>query len=117
MLLCVLGCIGCGGGDEDAVPKCDVLRDGVCDRVVECAPQQATTHASCLQRIQQTLSCESPRTVSATYDRCIQQVKSSACQVLFPTNPQTGQAALRMPADCTDVIQMLEPDAALAGSR
>jgi hypothetical protein len=115
IMLCVLGCIGCGD-DEDAAPQCNDLIDDVCDRVVECVPQQAATHAICVQRMQQTLSCESAKRVSATYYRCIQQIKADSCQVLFPTNPQTAGTALSLPADCTSAIQVFAPGAPLAGS-
>jgi hypothetical protein len=116
VMLCLLGCIGCGDDDGMAVQKCDDLFDDVCDRGVECVPQQTGTHASCVQQLQQILACESARTVSMTYDRCIQQVKGAGCQDLFPTAPQTGRAALSLPADCTGVIQMFEPGAPIARS-
>ena len=109
MVVCVLGCIGCGGGEETPAQKCEVLVNDVCDRGVECIPQ-AGTHAACVQALDQVLTCGTAKQVSMTYDRCIQQLKADSCQTLFPTDPQTGQVTLVLPTDCMGVILKLEPD-------
>lgn len=116
MVLCVLGCLGCGGGSETPVQKCDDLLSDLCDRGVQCVPQETGTHDSCVQQLQQQLSCGSAKKVSSTYDRCIQQIKQNSCQILFPTDPQTGQHTLSLPADCNGVIEMFEPGAPIGNS-
>jgi hypothetical protein len=96
----VLTMAACGGDDDGGsspVAKCDNLVDTVCDRTVECEPQVGT-HASCVQQVQQLISCGSAKGVSATYGRCIDQLQSDACAVLFPNHK------LELPADCNDVI-------------
>ena len=108
-IFCVLGCIGCGGGEETPVQKCDALINDVCDRAVQCIPQEAGTHANCVQALQQILSCGSAKRVSATYNRCIQQIQGDGCQILFPADPQSGGHSLDLPADCNGVILMFEP--------
>lgn len=89
--------------DPSPVEKCDDLVDVICDRGVVCLPG-AGSHASCVSEVQQVLPCGSARKVSASYDRCISQLQSASCPVLFPTNPQTGSPELKLPADCMAVI-------------
>jgi hypothetical protein len=115
IVLCVLGCIGCGD-DEQAIPQCNDLVDDLCTRIVQCAPQQAATQASCLLRLEQTLPCELAHRISATYDQCLQHIMTDSCQVLFPTDPFTTGAALSLPADCTGVVQIDGPGAPLGRS-
>jgi hypothetical protein len=100
-ILVALVLVGCGS--ESAVDKCDDLVDTVCDRAVSCQPAMGT-HAMCVAQIQTVLPCGQAKKVSATYDRCIDQLESSSCSVLFPTDPQTGEAELALPADCNSVI-------------
>lgn len=109
LMVCVLGYIGCGGGAETPVQKCDDLVSDVCDRAVQCSSQPPGTKADCVQAVQQVVSCGMAKKVGTTYDRCIQQIKGDSCQVLFPPDPQTGEITLELPADCNSVIQMFEP--------
>jgi hypothetical protein len=69
----------------------------VCDRTVECVPDFGT-HEQCVQPIRQIISCGSAKAIGATYDRCIDQLQSDSCPVLFPNDQ------LELPADCNDVI-------------
>lgn len=91
--------VGCGG--SSAVDKCDDLVNVVCDRTVECV--SGITHADCVAAVQQQLPCGSAKKVSASYDRCIDQLNNDSCQVLFPPD-QNGQPSLALPADCNAVI-------------
>lgn len=95
--------VGCGA--EGPVEKCDDLVDVVCDRGVECL---GVSHSECVQAIQGELACGRAKDVSATYDRCITQLESNSCSVLFPTDPQTGEPSIRLPADCMEVILVRE---------
>ena len=94
---------GCGGGDASPVEKCDDLLDLLCDRAVQCISNPGS-HASCVQELQQVIPCGTVKAVSASYDRCIDQVDSFACPVLFPFDPQTGGPTLELPADCMGVV-------------
>lgn len=114
-MLCILGWIGCGGGAATPVQRCDDLVNDICDRAVQCAPQQGT-HADCVQAVQQIVACGMAKKIGTSYDRCVQQIKADSCQILFPTNPNTGQMALSLPADCNGVIQSFEPGAPIASS-
>lgn len=96
----VLALAGCGA-DESAVEKCDDLVNVVCDRGVQCL---GGTQSECVQQVRQVLPCGSAKTVSASYDRCIDQLNADSCSVLFPPDPQTGQPSLTLPADCMSVI-------------
>jgi hypothetical protein len=58
----------------------------------------AGTHAQCVEEVQASLPCGSAKKVSASYSRCVSQMKSTSCAVLFPN----GQ--LDLPADCNMVI-------------
>jgi hypothetical protein len=42
--------------------------------------------------------------VSLSYDRCIDQLNEQSCRVLFPTDPDTGDQALELPAECNGVL-------------
>ena len=93
----------CGGGSS-AVDKCDDLVDVTCDRAVECIPSGGT-HAQCVEQVQAQLPCGSAKKVSASYSRCISQLKSTSCASLFPAGN------LQLPADCNGVIltERLDP--------
>jgi len=97
----VLVLVACGG-EKSPVEKCDDLVNVVCDRGVECIG--GSTHQECVQAVQQQLPCGSAKSVSASYNRCIDQLNNDSCQILFPTDPQTGQQSLVLPADCMSVI-------------
>lgn len=81
--------------------KCDDLVALLCDRALECVG--GGTHASCVQAVQGELSCGSVKAVSASYDRCMDQLATHSCGVLFPPD-STGQPTLRLPADCMSVV-------------
>lgn len=95
---------GCGT-EASAVDKCDDLVDVLCDRGVQCL---GFSRAECVQAVQSELPCGSAKQVSASYDRCIDQLEVNSCAVLFPVNPTTGQPQLRLPADCMQVILSLD---------
>ena len=92
--------LGCGM-ERSPVEKCDDLVDVLCDRGVQCL---GGTRAECVQAVQSQLPCGSAKAVSASYDRCIDQLQAASCASLFPPNPQSGQPELRLPADCMSVV-------------
>jgi hypothetical protein len=96
----ILVAVGCGT-EPSPVEKCDDLVDVLCDRGVQCLGGSRT---ECVQSVRTELPCGSARSVSASYDRCIEQLETVSCAVLFPTNPSTSQPELRLPADCMEVI-------------
>jgi hypothetical protein len=106
----VLGC----GSEPSPVEKCDALVDELCDRGVQCVPNSGT-HAQCVQTVETQLSCGSVKAVSPSYDRCMDQLQTFSCQVLFPVDPQTHMQMLVLPADCMSVVlsRTLDGDAAL----
>jgi hypothetical protein len=99
--MCLLGLLLAACGGNSAVDKCDDLVDVVCDRTVECV--SGITKTDCVQAVQQQLPCGSAKKVSASYDRCMDQLNSDSCDVLFPPD-QNGQPSLTLPADCNSVI-------------
>lgn len=94
--------MACGGTDSSPVDKCDDLVDLLCDRALECVAG-AGTHPMCVQELQGEIPCGSVKAVSASYDRCMDQLASHSCGTLFPTD-STGAPTLRLPADCTSVV-------------
>lgn len=102
-----IGLAACGT-EKTAVEKCDDLVDVLCDRGVQCL---GGSHAECVQSVRTELPCGSAKSVSASYDRCVDQLQTNSCPVLFPTNPQTGQPEIRLPADCMQVILTREAPA------
>lgn len=102
-ILCVSLLVACGS-EPSPVEKCDDLVDLVCDRAVQCIPSEVGTHVTCVQQLQQVLPCGSVKAVSASYDRCMDQLAADSCAVLFPIDPQTGGPMLKLPADCQSVV-------------
>ena len=90
---------GCGT-ERSPVEKCDDLLDTLCDRGVQCL---GGAHADCVQAFRTELACGSVKAVSASYDRCIDQLQAGSCSFLFPLDPQ-GQPSLQLPADCKGVV-------------
>jgi hypothetical protein len=89
------------GTEPSPVEKCDDLVDILCDRGVQC---EGGSHAECVQAVKTQLPCGSAKSVSSSYDRCIDQLQTSSCNVLFGTNSTTGELELHLPADCNSVI-------------
>jgi hypothetical protein len=89
--------------EPSPVEQCDDLVDVLCDRGVQCL---GGSHRECVQAVQTELACGAAKAVSASYDRCVDQLQSNSCTALFPVNPQTGEPLLRLPADCMQVILM-----------
>src|SRR5688500_8632799 len=87
--------VACGGGGRSPVERCDDLVDVLCDRAVECI-SGAGTHATCVQELQGALACGSVKAVSASYDRCMDQLATHTCGVLFPLD-SAGEPSLRLP--------------------
>jgi hypothetical protein len=105
-ILCVVCFVGaCSASEKSPVAKCDDLVDDVCNRAIECLGAATVgSHSACVQQIHQALPCGSAKGVSASYDRCINQINTDSCPVLFPPDPQTGNPMLMLPADCKAVI-------------
>ena len=94
--------MACGNGEPSPVERCDELVDLLCDRALQCVAG-AGTHATCVQALQGELPCGSVKAVSASYDRCMDQLATHSCGVLFPPDLM-GQPSLRLPADCMSVV-------------
>jgi hypothetical protein len=103
----MLGLAACGT-EPSPVEKCDDLVDVLCDRGVQCVGGR---HSECVQAVKTELPCGSAKAVSASYDRCLDQLQSASCNVLFGTNPTTGGPEIRLPADCTSVILLFDTPA------
>lgn len=104
VVLAVLGCVGCGG-DKSPGEKCEDLINLTCDRAVECLPGVSGMHAACVQAVEQAgLSCSATKSVKPSYDRCIDQLNEQSCRMLFPTDPDTGDQTIALPAECSGVL-------------
>lgn len=102
----------CGASEPSPVEKCDDLVDLLCDRAVQCFPN-AGSHATCIQELNQEIPCGSVKQVSASYERCMDQLAATSCPVLFPTDAQ-GQPTVELPADCMSVVLYRELGGALS---
>jgi len=102
MVLAVLCCIGCG--DKSPKEKCADLIDVVCDRGVECIAGAAGMHDECVHAVEGALPCGNIKSVTATYDHCIDLLNEQSCGTLFPTDPATGAQTLKLPAECSGVL-------------
>jgi hypothetical protein len=88
--------------EPSPVEKCDDLVDVLCTRATQCVA--GTTHTECVQAVKTGLPCGSAKDVTSSYDRCIDQLNGASCNVLFSTNPTTGELQLQLPADCKGTI-------------
>ncbi len=102
VVLAVLGCVGCG--DKSPKDKCEDLIDAVCDRGVECITGAAGMHDECVHAVEGDLPCGDVKSVTSSYDRCIDQLNEQSCQTLFPRDPDTGDQALVLPTECSGVL-------------
>jgi hypothetical protein len=99
--------VGCGGDarEKSPVEKCDDFVDSLCDRAVACIAGASGMHADCVAAFDTAdFSCADVKSVSAGYDRCMDQLRSSSCGTLFPVDPDTGDQALELPADCARIL-------------
>jgi hypothetical protein len=103
MVLAVLGGGGCGE-DKSPAEKCEDLVSLICDRAVECIAGAAGMHSACVQAFEQEASCASTRSVSASYDRCLDRLDAVSCQALVTTDPATGETMLEVPTECHGVL-------------
>jgi hypothetical protein len=102
VVVCLFVSAACGGDDEPSpVEKCYTFVDRLCGRGVECF---GGSQDECVQAVQSDVSCGNTREVTSTYNRCMQQVINSECNVLFPVDAN-GQVTLQLPADCIGVFQ------------
>jgi hypothetical protein len=99
-LIAALALAACGT-DKTPAEKCDDLVDTLCDRGVQCL---GGSTSACVQSVQAQLPCGKATSVGPSYDRCVDELQSDSCGVLFPTDPSTGQPTIRLPADCMGVI-------------
>lgn len=65
--------------------------------------------SACVQAVHQSIACSSIKSVSASYDTCIDTLHSSSCSTLFPADPDTGSIQLKLPAVCSSVLLSLAP--------
>jgi hypothetical protein len=106
VVLAALGCVGCSS-DRSPSEKCEDLVNLTCDRAVDCLAGASGMHAACVQAVGQAgLSCTATKSVTPSYDRCIDQLDEQSCRVLFPIDPNTGHQALELPAECSGVLVM-----------
>lgn len=107
----VLGTVmwsGCGGGEKTAVQKCDDYLGALCDRAVGCSGRPAAERESCVQSLQLNIPCGSAKKVSETFNRCMNQIQTIACDLLF-TMDQAGNVTFHLPVDCNGAILSFEP--------
>jgi len=105
-LLAMMFLVGCGGGgDRSPAEKCDDFVDSFCDRVVGCVTGATGMHGACVEAFKSDgFSCADVKSVSAGYDRCMDQIDSRSCGALFPVDPNTGEQTVVLPADCSMIL-------------
>lgn len=108
----VLGGFGCGG-EEEKTPrqKCEDLVSQICDRIVECVPGAEGMQAACVQEFQSRQSCQSIKSVSASFDDCMDKLDSLGCAALFSTT--SGMTSVTLPLACNGVLMSRDAAPAL----
>jgi hypothetical protein len=97
----LLFAVGCGSS-QTAADKCTDLISDFCNRGVMCIG--GSTQQECVQQVEQSIACGKAVSVGPSYNNCIEEINMDACDVLFPTDPNTGQQTATLPADCQGVI-------------
>jgi len=103
MVVALVGFGGAGCGEKSPAEKCEDLVSSVCDRVVDCIPGVGT-HDDCVRAFDGELSCSSTKSVSMSYDQCLDMVGAQSCPTLFPTDMQSGEIMLDLPDTCSGVL-------------
>jgi hypothetical protein len=99
LLVAVLpACGGDSSGDDSAAAaaKCNDWSKLVCARAVEC--QAVTSAQACTDQLARGLVCGKTRSVSKTYDQCLDDTKGAPCDDLFPGKVRKN------PASCENVF-------------
>lgn len=100
----VLAGVGCGGGADTPQEKCEAFLDTMCDRLVDCLAGADGMHRECVQALGDVLPCATAKDVTSSYDACLDDLGDRSCALLAPTDPDTGEQGLVLPATCQGVI-------------
>src|SRR5512140_3940536 len=103
MVMALVSFGGSGCGEKSPAEKCEDLVSSVCDRVVDCIPGVGT-HDDCVRAFDSELSCSSTKSVSMSYDECLNMLSAQSCPTLFPTDMQSGEIMLTLPDTCSGVL-------------
>lgn len=98
--------LGCGGPDDeppsDAAPapgaaraECEVLKQTLCSRYGMCQPTQPMARLDCLAAVATVLDCSQAVAVSASYQACLEDLRTTTCAVLVPPSRE-----VQLPASC-----------------
>jgi hypothetical protein len=83
----------------DAAYECETFLTTYCGRVNECSLN--VNEQECLTDARTSINCGDAADVSASYDRCLDELESSTCDGLFGD-------AIELPASCQGVILFLQ---------
>jgi hypothetical protein len=97
--LMLLGLLTLSCGDEKAVQKCEAFRDVFCRRAIDCQAVADTFEICQQQFAARVVDCGQAKGVSDSYDRCIGEMQSFACAVIFPPSGTT------LPQSCQGTIE------------
>ena len=90
---------GCGPEAGDASSECETLFSTFCERVDECSLN--INENECLTSARATINCGDAAEVDDSYDRCLDEIRTSSCDGLFG-------AAVALPASCEGAIKVAE---------
>ena len=90
--------ISCDDGDSSPQAQCEMLLDSLCDRIEQCGVQltgetsvPATFHQQCLDTQNAYVNCENVVSVSSSYDACLADVDTYACNSLITIDATVQQ--------------------------
>lgn len=104
LVIAGVGCGGGGGGPDTPPEKCDAFVDTVCDRLVDCLDGADGMHRECVEAFNDALTCATVKNVAPTFDACLDDLAARSCALLAPTDQNTGEQDLVLPATCEDVL-------------
>jgi hypothetical protein len=102
MWLVMVVCAACG--EPSPKEKCEDLGDRFCDRAVECIPGAQGMHEQCFDAYKRGDACEAVKTVTSSYEACMDDLDRFSCQALFGPMPSFS-STVSLPGTCQGVLR------------
>lgn len=103
----VVACLAACGGDgepkpsQDAINKCEALKDALCTRYAACSSTSTTVREQvkndCLSGAATAIDCSQSVDVSSSYDTCLRETSNQSCAIVLADD-------IGPPKSCEDVI-------------
>jgi hypothetical protein len=92
-----------GCGDASPEEKCQDLVAAMCGRVTSCL-EVPSQQADCIRSTEANMSCAAAKSVTDSYDTCMDELRDVSCDVLLAPDAD-GNPTLNLPASCHGVLK------------